>query len=197
MGLRKLRRRKGDYPPNPTQWDAENNGISLRGTFEIPLESPLCPFDLDVDNVHLLSTHQDIGEFVDDEHCRRLFGIYSRVWSGMTIPVDEEFVVIVNPTHSSTRRNATLMEEYFHILLEHKPSRIFVCPKTGLLRREYDTQIETDAFHSAAAALVPFRTLKLHVGNGESIGSIAERFQVSTELVKFRLKTCKLYRRTT
>ena len=193
MVLRKLKRRKGDYPPNPTQWDAENNGISLRGKFNVPSESPLRPFDLEIENVHLFATRAEIGSLVDKRHCKKLFGIYNRVWSGITIPVDNEFVVIINPTHSSGRRNATLMEEYFHILLDHRPSKIYECKKTGLSRREFDPVIEKEAYHSASAALVPFKALKKLVSDDGTVEAIAEHFEVSEQLVNFRLKTCKLY----
>lgn len=110
----------------------------------------------------------------------------------MTIPVDETFVVVMNPTHRPTRQQFTLMEEYFHILLRHKPSRIYSCPLTGIVRREFNQVIEQEAKCSAAAALVPYSELRRMVLEGVGPTVIAETFEVSEQLVNFRLNVTKL-----
>lgn len=58
-----------------------------------------------------------------------------------------------------------------------------------------DKQLETEAYHSAAAALVPFAALRELVERGRIRREIAAHYEVSEELVACRLKTCKLYRR--
>jgi len=102
----------------------------------------------------------------------------------------------MNDTHALTRQHATLMEELFHIRLGHQPSRIGKCPVTGLVKREYDKRSEQEAYWSAAAALVPYAALRTMVENARMIESIAEHFEVSGDLVAFRLKVTKLWRRT-
>jgi Zn-dependent peptidase ImmA (M78 family) len=195
MVLGRRKRRNGEFPPNPTQWDAERAGLTLRRKFDVPSDAPLRPFSLQFDGVYVLSTRKQVEEFVDASLCRKLFGAHRRSWSGMTIPVDDEFVIMVNETHPQTRKNATLMEEHFHVLLGHKPCRIFICPTTGLMRREYDKQTENEAYFASAASLVPYCALKEMVHGGGHVTEIAEHFEVSRDLVSFRLKTCKLYRR--
>jgi Zn-dependent peptidase ImmA (M78 family) len=64
-----------------------------------------------------------------------------------------------------------------------------------VIRRQFDRVIETEAYHSAAAALLPYSALKGIVTDGMAIRQIADHFEVSTDLASFRLKTCKLYRR--
>jgi Zn-dependent peptidase ImmA (M78 family) len=137
----------------------------------------------------------DLRQFVEEELLATLFGDHRSKWSGMTIPCDEHFIVIMNETHTETRQNATLMEEYFHIVLRHKPSKVGLCPITGLIMREFDKSLEAEAYHSAAAALVPYAAMRDMVRNRSNAREIARHFEVSDDLVAFRLKTCKLYRR--
>lgn len=191
----KKSRGNSPFPPNPSQWPAERNGMAFRTRFGRKSGEPLRPFDISLPGVTLLATLDDLREFVDEEVLANFFGEHRQKWSGMTIPIDDEFVIIMNHTHAKTRQSATLMEEYFHILLEHKPSRVGHCPVTGLVKREFDRKLETEAYHSAAAALVPFAALRELVRGGSSGREIAAFYEVSEELVAFRLKTCKLYRR--
>ena len=45
------------------------------------------------------------------------FGPASRRWLAVTVPIPGDgFVIIMNDTHAPTRQNATLMEEFFHIV---------------------------------------------------------------------------------
>jgi Zn-dependent peptidase ImmA (M78 family) len=145
--------------------------------------------------VIVLETREELGEFVDDELLTLLLEKHARTWSGMTIPCDGEFVVVMNMTHARTRQNATLMEELFHIILKHKPSKIGTCPHTGMTRPEYNRAMEREAYNSAAAALVPYSAMKKMVLGGANAANVAAHFEVSTELVTFRMKTCRLYRR--
>lgn len=185
----------GKFPPNPSQWDAERNGMKFRSRFGLRPDTPLRPFERKLVSVSLISSREELAEFVDEDLVDKLLGTARQNWSGMTIPCEDEHIIVMNPTHSRTRQNATLMEEYFHILLKHKPTRVGICPATGVIRREFDPQIETQAYHSAAAALIPYSALRELVACGVSIRGIADHFEVSNELASFRLKICKLYRR--
>jgi hypothetical protein len=185
----------GNFPPNPTQWPAERNGLAFRSRYGLNPQVALCPFERRLANVRVIATRNELAEFVDSRLIDHLLGSARNRWSGMTIPCDGEFIIVMNPTHARTRQNATLMEEFFHILLKHKPSRVGTCPATGIIRREFDPAMESEAYHSAAAALVPYSALKAMVSDGLKIRDIAEHFEVSNDLTVFRLKTCKLYRR--
>jgi hypothetical protein len=185
----------GNYPPNPTQWGAERNGITFRNRFRLTGHEPLKPFLRTLPGATVLATREQLSEFVDDNSLKLLLGKHAHVWSGATIPCDDEFIVVINMTHAQTRQNATLMEEFFHIILKHRPSKISACPHTGIMRREYNRAMETEAYHSAAAALVPYSAMKRMVSDGASSAQIAAHFEVSPALVTFRMKTCRLYRR--
>jgi len=125
------------------------------------------------------------------------FGPSRHRWSAATVPIrGNGHVVILNDSHAATRQNATLMGECFHILLGHKPTRIRRCLATGLMRREFDRSIEQDAYWSAAAAFVPYFALRRMIDDTGPPFNIAAHFEVSVQLVEFRLKVTRLWRRT-
>ena len=196
MATRKAKS-KSEYPPNPAQWPPERHGLRFRQRFSIPADEPLHPYEIGrrFADVKLLR-REDLEEMVAPEDLAEAFGPASRRWSAVTVPIPGNgFVIIMNDTHAATRQNATLMEEFFHIVLNHKPTRIRPCPTTGLMKREFNKAVEDEAYWSAAAALVPYAALRHLVDEGHSIHEIASHFEVSEDLVEFRLKVTKLWRR--
>lgn len=188
------RRGKGYFPPNPNQWRNEANGLDLRDALLLPPDVELdceAAFRL-LPHVTLLA-HGDLpmaAKFV--EHLRNAG---QRSWSGMGIPLNGGgTAVIYNDSHSRTRIRATLMEEFFHLWLKHPTSTIRVYDQHGHLRT-YNGTIEIEAYHSGAAALVPFKGLKALVEGGMPVQQIALTYDVSPELVEFRAKVTKLYKR--
>jgi hypothetical protein len=157
---------------------------------------PLEPFEIAgrMDGVEVLDRPAVVA--VIGESCAgKLFGCFRDAWSGFVLPVGGRHLIVVNDTHPATRQRATLTEELFHIVLGHRPSEIYVCPATGLLRRAYAPGVEREAYGSAAAALLPYATLRDLLQAGGTIESIAESFGVSVPLVEFRMKVTKLWRR--
>jgi Zn-dependent peptidase ImmA (M78 family) len=120
-------------------------------------------------------------------------------WSGGAASVrlpNGKKLVILNPTHARTRHKATLMEEISHVFLGHKPSRLAVatCDKRGnALARDYNADIEEEAYATGAAALVPYRGLKRFVASGKTIAEIAAHYNVSRALVEYRIKISRLW----
>ncbi len=182
-------------PPNPDQWQPERNGLAFRSRFGVAHGVPLRPFDIVklIPDVHVLG-QEELSALLLPATLAAVFGPLRDRWSAATVPMNGDgFVIIMNDTHAQTRQNATLMEELFHIHLRHRPLRIMPCPITGLMKREYDERVEKAAYHSAAAALVPYSAVRPMVLDGAVIASIATHFEVSADLVSFRLKVTKLW----
>jgi Zn-dependent peptidase ImmA (M78 family) len=117
-------------------------------------------------------------------------------WSGLALPVgDGRVLVLYNDAHPITRIRATLMEEYFHIVLGHQPSEIRLLSGANG-HRTHDKNTESEAYGSGAAALVPYRPLRAMHGDGVSPAKIAAHFEVSRDLVYYRLKVTRLLRRS-
>jgi len=182
----------GVLPPNPTQWACENNALDLRRDLGISVDSRL----VIADAFDLLGTAAVIphGELVLAEMFSAHFrGQASQRWSGMALRLDDgSDLIIYNDSHPETRVRATLMEEFFHLRLNHPRSRIQLL-EDGSHKRTVDHEVERIAFGSGAAALVPFCRLKAMVAAGSSVHEIARVFGVSSDLVTFRMNVTKLY----
>lgn len=114
-------------------------------------------------------------------------------WSGFAIRLESgEDLVVYNDAHSQNRIRTTLMEEFFHLRLQHPRTVIRVLSDAS--GRSYDGGVEQEAYGSGAAALVPYATLKARVTGGDGTGALAEHFGVSTDLILYRLKVPRLYR---
>jgi Zn-dependent peptidase ImmA (M78 family) len=102
-------------------------------------------------------------------------------------------LVVFNDSHPPRRIRATLMEEFFHLWLGHKPTRLRVFVN-GDASRDFDGAKESEAYGSGAAALVPYKPLRKMLEQGRSVRSIADHYLVSEQLVDFRIKISKLSR---
>jgi len=192
-GRRRLRVGHGLLPPNPKQWDNEHNGLDLREdlTLTLDVELPHMQAFALVPHVTVLP-HGAIPVAAKFAEYLRIEGRSN--WSGFSLRIDDENeLVLFNDAHPVTRVRATLMEEFFHLRLGHQRSVVRVL-STGAAR-SYDALIEHAAFGSGAAALLPYSALKRLLDEGQSIRTIANRFSVSDELVQYRLKVTRLYRR--
>ncbi len=124
---------------------------------------------------------------LDTRTAEQLFLKDSNGWSGGVTPDREDGtrVVLLNPTHSPQRQAATLMEEVCHVLLGHQPSSI--TPDQTKLR-DYNHQIEEEAYGVGAAALLPCAALQDCREQGWSDKQIAAQFGISPSLVAFRAR---------
>ncbi len=114
-------------------------------------------------------------------------------WSGGAIAVPNGVhVILVNPHHSAGRNASTIAEEIVHIKLGHKLTRLELHGQ-GLRLRGYDRAKENQAKAVAAAMLVPHAPLVQAARKGTPVEEIAGHFNVSVELVKFRLKVKRLW----
>lgn len=191
-----IQRRQGTglLPPNNKQWNVEHHALDVREEMQVELDAPLdhlAAFRL-TPGVSVLP-HGDLpaaDEFVD--HFRQ-GGIGN--WSGMSIPIAPGVHwVVYNDAHAHTRVRATLMEELFHLRFDHPRSKIRFLNTDGK-NRTMDSTVEVEAYHTGAAALVPFAALKARVEDGQSVATIADHFEVSPDLIDFRAKVTKLYRK--
>lgn len=118
----------------------------------------------------------------------------SGAWSGGATPLlpDGTRIVILNPSHSETRKMATLMEEICHVLLGHQHSELTTALETSAASRTHHQQIEEEAYSVGAAALLPYRALACNLSRGQSIRTIATQIGVSQALVRYRIRILRL-----
>ncbi|HMS39903.1 MAG TPA: ImmA/IrrE family metallo-endopeptidase [Pyrinomonadaceae bacterium] len=189
-----------NLPPTQKGRNYEIKAIGLREFAGLRRDDErLNPFDLAKYANLLVAKFEDIEPFLSAEAKAELLGNSKDKWSGgacsQTLPSGEK-LIILNPTHGANRQNATLMEEISHVFLGHKPSRLAVETRTKdgkIIARDYHAEIEEEAYSVGAAALVPYSALKKFVSQGKTSREIARHFNVSRELVEYRIKISRLW----
>lgn len=191
-----INRRKGTgvIPPNNKQWNVEHHALNLREELGVGLDVPLdhaAAFAVLPGTTILPHGALPLA----DEFAEHFRGHGAGSWSGMAVSISPGVEwVIYNDAHPLTRVRATLMEELFHLRFKHPRSKVRLLSLDGE-HRTIDPTVENEAYHTGAAALVPFVTLKRMVGDGLAAGEIAKHFRVSPDLVRFRAKVTRLYSR--
>jgi hypothetical protein len=147
----------------------------------------------------LVVPFDDIESLLSQETLAELLGAGKNQWSGgaasRRLPNGKK-LIILNPTHARTRHKATLMEEISHVFLGHKPSRLAIEARDrhgNLVARDYNAEIEEEAYATGAAALVPYAGLKNFVESGKTAAEIARHYNVSRALVEYRIKISRLW----
>ncbi|MDA4848618.1 ImmA/IrrE family metallo-endopeptidase [Hoeflea poritis] len=124
---------------------------------------------------------------VDTEHLRQLTVVDPDSWSGITIREGGKTAIIVNATHPITRQANTLMHEWAHIELRHKPSRADRSAGGLLLLSDYPPELEEEADWLAGCILAPRDGLLFHCGKGLEPGEVAQHYGISTQLANWRI----------
>lgn len=188
-----------DLPPTQKGRQYELQALGLREFAGLRSdEQRLDPFKL-ANYAKLLVLPFEQVKALSEESRNHLLGEGRDAWSGgaasMTLP-DGRKLIILNPTHGKNRQNATLMEEVCHVFLGHKPSRLAVTKydKQGkIMARDYHAEIEEEAYGTGAAALVPYTALRRFVEWGWTSRDIARHFNVSRQLIEYRIKVSRLW----
>ncbi len=188
-----------DLPPTQKGRHHEIRAQGLREFAGLRSDSErLDPFKL-AQYAKLLVVSFELIESLSDEAKTHLLGDGKDSWSGgAASPVlpDGRKLIVLNPTHGKNRHNATLMEEVCHVFLGHKPSRLAIerRDKDGnIVARDYNAEIEEEAYATGAAALVPYRGLKKLVEQGKTSAEIARHYAVSRALIEYRIKVSRLW----
>jgi len=164
---------------------SDDKTISLRKELGLYPSSPLCAFDL--------CKHLGIPLFVPDEieglsekHLNNLLGEGNSHWSAASIPVQDKFLIVHNPTHTSARQQSNLMHELAHIICDHKiPEDKTNLGLSGFLRNHDEAQ-ENEAEWFGACLQLPKPALIWALKNKMTENEIAEHFNASKEMVKYR-----------
>lgn len=185
-----------DLPPGDKWRRFELKALGLRDFARVRTDQALNPFAL-ARFANLVVLRFDQIKGLSDGAREHLLGPAVEKWSGgaCSLPNGTK-LVILNPTHGRTRTNATLMEEICHVFLGHQPNRLSVVTKDArgkVMSRDYRKTDEEEAYGVGAAGLVPYGSLRRLLLKGKTTREIALHFQVSRELVEYRMKVTKLW----
>lgn len=108
-------------------------------------------------------------------------------WSALTLGEDgSNTLIIFNPAHSAGRRASDLSHEMAHLLLRHVPSTLMFSPDGTWTLRSFDGDQEEEANWLAGCLLLPRVALLSTLKSGLSEEQVAERYGVSTQMVRYR-----------
>jgi Zn-dependent peptidase ImmA (M78 family) len=119
---------------------------------------------------------------------RQLTVVDGDSWSAMTIKVNAEFAIVINPAHAITRQRGDLMHELAHIELRHAPTRVEVSNTGLLLLSDFSDEQEQEADWLGAAILLPRNGLVRMRTGRKSTAEIAAYYGVSEALCEWRLR---------
>lgn len=184
----------GEEPyPELSKEQLEEIADNFRRDLDIGPEDPLDSLQVSVEEVRLVKL-SDSG-CLDTRTIRKLRDEACNEWSAMSVPLDrmmEGWAVLLNDRHTVERQRVTLLEEYWHILMGHKLTK--VAKVSEVYGRTYDQAEEHDAYYLASASLLPREAVQDAVSKGRSAADIAKRFGTSPELVEYRIKRLGLWR---
>jgi transcriptional regulator with XRE-family HTH domain len=132
----------------------EQTAEKFRTELGLSRDEPLDSLRLQVEGIQVILVGQT--NCIEARLVSDLRGSSSGEWSAMSMPLDtdnENWVILLNDSHTVERQRVTVLEEFWHILLGHKLTKIArVADAYG---RTYDKAEEHDAYYLASAALLP------------------------------------------
>lgn len=168
---------------------AEKKSVELRTELGIKPSYPLSALKLaDHLNVQILFPHQ-IPE-MDPATLNCLSKGNNSSWSGVALRISEKLLIIVNDSHSKPRQESSIMHELAHVICNHEMGQ-FSHLSHGISLRDYDEEMEKEAEWLGGCLQLPRVALHYHHKvYGNSVKEIAEKFNASQDMVKFRLSVC-------
>jgi Zn-dependent peptidase ImmA (M78 family) len=165
--------------------ELEETADKFRRDLGLSAEQPLDSLRVEVEGVLLIKLTGT--NYLERSLVKHLGVAACDEWSAMSVPLNQSedtWAVLLNDCHTVERQRVTVMEEYWHILLGHKLTKIArVADGYG---RTYDQSEEHDAFYLAAATLLPRSAMINAVSDRATSAEIARKFGTSSELVDYR-----------
>ncbi|HEY7302253.1 MAG TPA: XRE family transcriptional regulator [Xanthobacteraceae bacterium] len=173
--------------------ELEQTAERFRTELGLSRDEPLDSLRLEVEGIEVIRVGQT--NCIEDRLASELRGTSGGEWSAMSMPVDadnENWVILLNDSHTVERQRVTVLEEFWHILLGHKLTKIArVADAYG---RTYDKTEEHDAYYLASATLLPKDAVIEAVSKNRLSEQVARVFGTSSELVDYRIKRLGLWR---
>ncbi|MGI9325672.1 MAG: ImmA/IrrE family metallo-endopeptidase [Pseudomonadales bacterium] len=166
---------------------AERTAEKLRCDFGLAHLDRLAPRDF-LKSLNIIVWEPSDIPGVEPETILQLCSKDPNSWSGVTIKEGNSIAIIVNPTHPSTRQANTLMHEWAHLELRHKPNRVDRSEAGLLLLSDYPSEFEDEADWMAGAILLPRSGLLHFRKRGLNSDQIASHYGVSRDLANWRLR---------
>lgn len=108
-------------------------------------------------------------------------------WSATSFLLNENAVIIYNPTHSLRRQASDKMHELAHFLIGHEPAKIVLSQDGSIIMRSYDQKQEDEAVWLAGCLLLPREALLWIKRQNLDESNACKLYCVSEQLLRFRM----------
>jgi Zn-dependent peptidase ImmA (M78 family) len=163
----------------------ERSALATRTELSIEAHAPLAARRLAEHLAVILLTPKDLAD-LPDNILEQLTRNDPQGWSAVSFTVDEQVTVIYNERNSSGRQSSDIMHELSHIILDHDPSQVILSVDGQIGMRTFDAKQEDEANWLAWTLLLPRPALMHCIQRGRSTAQIADEYDVSEQLVKYR-----------
>jgi Zn-dependent peptidase ImmA (M78 family) len=164
---------------------AEKLAAAARAMVGLPEDSPLPARKLAKAMGAIVVGPRDIPA-IPETLARQMLFDFAKNWSGITLPVDGQTIIILNTTHIPARQESDIMHELAHILCEHKPARIDPPGKLPWASRSFDPEQEAQAAWLGGCLQITKAGVYSSIAQSLDNLQIAERYGASPEMVRFR-----------
>jgi hypothetical protein len=164
----------------------EETALTVRAHQGLASTAPLSPFVL-ARELRVTVIDPSVLKDLPEDVRRRLLGEHADTWSAITIPGDRAHLIVYNPKHSAARQNSDLMHELAHILLDHKPTMMFMDPNNDLALRAHNQAQEEEANWLAGCLLLPREVLLYIKSNELGDGLACHQYGVSAKMLTYRM----------
>ena len=165
---------------------SENTAIVIRKRLGISPFAPLSPYDLAAKLNVLVWKLEDVVGLAQQTR-EYLSSTQGDEWSAITVLVNGEEIILVNPSHSVARQSTDLMHELAHIIKEHDGAKVFVS-ESGYALRTFDEKQEAEADWFAGTLLLPRPALEHCSYNHIPLYTILQEYSVSKALYNYRVR---------
>lgn len=164
---------------------AEKIAVEARALVGLPESAPLPARTLAKAMSVVVMGPREIPGIPEPLATQMLFD-FAKNWSGVTIPVEGQTLIIHNTTHLPARQESDVMHELAHLLCGHKPARVEPPGKLPWASRSYDAEQEEQAAWLGACLQIPRTALVASILRKLDNHAIATQFGASPEMVRFR-----------
>jgi hypothetical protein len=172
---------------------SENKSVELRKELKISPSLPLSGNKL-AQHLKVKIIFPDMIEGLDNPSLKCLLNGNNSGWSGAAIQAGSQALVLINSSHSLARQESSIMHEMAHLILGHQMGE-FLMLADGIFLRGYNQDQEKEAEWFGGCLQLPRVALYMHfIKYRLTIEEIAEKFNASTDMVKFRLNVCNVRR---
>ena len=171
--------------------DANRTARELREELGLAADDPLCSYRL---AAHLEVPVLRLSSFLSQRRAETTYllsGQGQKDFSAVTLCFGANRAIVFNDGHSLGRQSADIAHELSHMLLHHPPHHL----RTATGRRHFDADLEEEANCLGPTLLVSDEAAVAIVRQGLNLNEAAQRYGVSTDLVRMRLNLAGAYKR--